>query len=464
MGLQYVGLNEINGPLVVLDNVKNVSYDEIAQIKLDDGTTRLGRVVEISEDKAVLQVFEGTKGLSLKNTTTKFEGRPMEMPLSKEILGRIFNGAGKPIDNLGEIYPEKFADVNGKPLNPVARTYPRNYIRTGISTIDALMTLIRGQKLPIFSGSGLSHNKLAVQIVRQAQIAEDAGQEFAVVFAAMGVKNDVADYFKRSFEDTGVLQKVVMFLNLSNDPIIERILTPRCALTVAEYLAYEHNMHILVILTDMTSYAEALREFSSSKGEIPGRKGYPGYLYSDLASIYERAGVVEGSTGSVTQIPILTMPNDDITHPVPDLTGYITEGQIVLDRHLDQIGIYPSISVLPSLSRLMKDGIGEGFTREDHSVVSNQLFAAYAKVSDARALASVIGEEELSEIDKSYIHFGLMFEKYFVNQSFYENRTIEETLDLGWDLLSLLPVSELDRVDEEHLKAHYDPEKAKRFE
>lgn len=463
MGLQYVGLNEINGPLVVLDKVKNVSYDEIAQIRLEDGSTRLGRVVEISGERAVLQVFEGTKSLSLVNTNTEFTGKPMVMPLSKEILGRIFNGAGKPIDGLGEIYPEKYADVNGKPLNPVSRTYPRNYIRTGISSIDALMTLIRGQKLPIFSGSGLSHNKLAVQIVRQSQIAEENGQEFAVVFAAMGVKNDVADYFKRSFEDTGVLQKVVMFLNLSNDPIIERILTPRCALTVAEYLAYEHNMHILVISTDITSYAEALREFSSSKGEIPGRKGYPGYLYSDLASLYERAGVVEGSTGSVTQIPILTMPNDDITHPVPDLTGYITEGQIVLDRHLDQIGIYPSIAILPSLSRLMKDGIGEGYTREDHSVVSNQLFASYAKVQDARALASVIGEEELSSIDKSYINFGVMFEKYFVKQGFNENRTIEETLDLGWDLLSLLPIAELDRIDEKHLKASYDPEKAKRF-
>lgn len=463
MSLEYVGLKEINGPLIVMDKVKNVSYEEIAQIKLDNGTTRLGRVVEISEDKAVLQVFEGTKGLSLTNTNTKFEGRPMEMPLSKDILGRIFSGAGKPIDGLGDVFPEKYADVNGKPLNPVSRTYPRNYIRTGISSIDALMTLIRGQKLPIFSGSGLSHNKLAVQIVRQAQIAEENGQEFAVVFAAMGVKNDVADYFKRSFEDTGVLQKVVMFLNLSNDPIIERILTPRCALTAAEYLAFEHNMHILVILTDMTSYAEALREFSSSKGEIPGRKGYPGYLYSDLASIYERAGVIEGSEGSVTQIPILTMPNDDITHPVPDLTGYITEGQIVLDRHLDQTGIYPPISVLPSLSRLMKDGIGEGYTREDHSMVSNQLFAAYARVADARALASVIGEEELSPIDKAYMKFGVAFEKHFVNQGFFENRTIEETLDLGWELLSMLPMSELDRIDEEHLKAHYDPEKAKRF-
>lgn len=463
MSIQYVGLSEINGPLVVIDNVKNVSYDEIAQIKLDDGTIRLGRVVEVSEDRAVLQVFEGTKGISLKNTQTKFAGKPMEMPLSTEILGRVFNGAGKPIDGLGEIYSEKSVDINGKPLNPVSRTYPRNYIRTGISSIDALMTLIRGQKLPIFSGSGMSHNKLAVQIVRQAQIAEDSGQEFAVIFGAMGVKNDVADYFKKSFEETGVLSKVAMFLNLSNDPIIERILTPRCALTAAEYLAFEKDMHILVILTDMTSYAEALREFSSSKGEIPGRKGYPGYLYSDLASIYERAGVIEGKSGSVTQIPILTMPNDDITHPVPDLTGYITEGQIVLDRHLDQTGVYPSIAVLPSLSRLMKDGIGEGYTRKDHSTISNQLFASYAKVQDARALASVIGEDELSSIDKSYMDFGVKFENYFISQGFNENRTIEQTLDLGWNLLCLLPQSELDRVDDEYLKAHYDTQKAKQF-
>jgi len=390
-------------------------------------------------------------------------GKPMEMPLSTEVLGRVFSGSGRPIDGLGEIYPEKSMDINGKPLNPVSRTYPRNYIRTGISSIDCLMTLIRGQKLPIFSGSGLSHNKLAVQIVRQAQIAEDSGQEFAVVFAAMGVKNDVADYFRRSFEDSGVLQKVVMFLNLSNDPIIERILTPRCALTVAEYLAYEKNMHILVVMTDMTSYAEALREFSSSKGEIPGRKGYPGYLYSDLASLYERAGVVNGASGSVTQIPILTMPNDDITHPVPDLTGYITEGQITLDRNLDQTGIYPPIAVLPSLSRLMKDGIGEGYTRDDHSAVANQLFASYARVQDARALASVIGEEELSAVDKAYIGFGGKFEKYFITQRQDENRTIEETLDLGWDLLSLLPMSELDRVDEKLLKIKYNPEKAARF-
>lgn len=464
MGLQYVGLKEINGPLVVLDNVDNASFDEVVEIRLDDGTQRLGRVVEISGKRVVLQVFEGTKGLSMTNTRTKFMGKPMELALSSEILGRVFSGAGKPIDGLGDIFPEKTADINGHPLNPVSRTYPRNYINTGISSIDALMTLIRGQKLPIFSGSGLSHNKLAVQIVRQAKIAEDNGQGFAVVFAAMGVKNDVADYFRRSFEESGVLQRVVMFLNLSNDPIIERILTPRCALTAAEYLAYEKNMHILVILTDMTSYAEAVREFSSSKGEIPARKGYPGYLYSDLASIYERAGVINGSEGSITQIPILTMPNDDITHPVPDLTGYITEGQIVLDRGLEQSGVYPPISVLPSLSRLMKDGIGEGYTRADHSAVSNQLFAAYAKVSDARALASVIGEDELSELDKAYMRFGRMFEKYFVSQGEEENRSIDETLDLGWNLLSLLPKSALDRVDEKLLEEKYNDKAEELFQ
>lgn len=464
MSLQYVGLSEINGPLVVLDEVDGASYDEMVEIRLDDGSIRLGRVVEVSGKKAVLQVFEGTNGLSLKNTKTRFSGKPMEIPLSSEILGRVFNGAGRPIDGLGEIFAEKTADINGKPLNPVSRSYPRNYIHTGISSIDALMTLIRGQKLPIFSGSGLSHNKLAVQIVRQAKIAEDNGQEFAVVFAAMGVKNDVADYFKKSFEESGVLQRVVMFLNLSNDPIIERILTPKCALTAAEYLAFEKNMHILVILTDMTSYAEAVREFSSSKGEIPARKGFPGYLYSDLASLYERAGVIKGSNGSVTQIPILTMPNDDITHPVPDLTGYITEGQIVLDRGLDQTGVYPPISVLPSLSRLMKDGIGEGYTRYDHSDAANQLFACYAKVTEARALASVIGEDELSELDKAYMYFGKMFEKYFVTQSPDENRTIDETLDLGWNLLSLLPKSALDRVDERLLNEKYNPNAAELFE
>jgi V/A-type H+-transporting ATPase subunit B len=459
MALSYVGLKEINGPLVVLDNVSNAFYDEMVEIKLENGTTRMGRIVEIQGRRVVLQVFEGTKGLSLENTRTRFLGKPMEMPLSEDLLGRVFSGAGRPIDGLGDIFAEASADVNGKPLNPVSREYPRNYIRTGISAIDALMTLIRGQKLPIFSGSGLSHNKLAVQIVRQAQIADESGEDFAIVFAAMGVKNDVAEYFKKSFEETGVLSRVVMFLNLSNDPIIERILTPRCALAVAEYLAFEKNMHILVILTDMTSYAEAVREFSSSKGEIPGRKGFPGYLYSDLASIYERAGIINTAKGSVTQIPILTMPNDDITHPVPDLTGYITEGQIVLDRTLDQTGVYPSISVLPSLSRLMKDGIGEGFTRDDHADVSNQLFAAYAKVQDARALAQVIGEDELSDTDKAYMKFGALFEKHFVAQRPDENRTIEETLDLGWALLSTMPRTLLDRVSSDVLDKHYDAEK-----
>lgn len=463
MSVQYAGLSSINGPLVALDGVRDVGFDEIANIYLDDGTKRLGRVVQIEGEKVVLQVFEGTNGLSLENTKTVFGGKPLEIPLATEMLGRIFNGAGRPIDGLGAVFPEKYADINGKPLNPVARTYPRNYIHTGISSIDCLMTLIRGQKLPIFSGSGLSHNKLAVQIVRQAKIAEAEGKDFAVVFAAMGVQNDVADYFRRSFEQSGAIERVVMFLNLSNDPIIERILTPRCALTVAEYLAYEKDMHILVIMTDVTSYAEALREFSSSKGEIPGRKGYPGYLYSDLASLYERAGVVEGSSGSVTQIPILTMPNDDITHPIPDLTAYITEGQIVFDRNLDQTGIYPGLSVLLSLSRLMKDGIGEGFTRPDHPDVANQLFAAYAKVQDARSLASVIGEDELSAVDKRYMGFGAAFEQHFLNQGFEENRTIDDTLNLAWDLLSMLPETELDRMNEQLIKDNYDPARAAKF-
>ncbi|MBQ5330287.1 MAG: V-type ATP synthase subunit B [Oscillospiraceae bacterium] len=455
----YNGLKSISGSLIAVDNVEGIGYDEVADIRLADGSLRRGRVVEVDKGRAILQVFEGTAGLSLENTRTRFTGRPMEIPLAEELLGRVFDGAGRPIDGLGEIHAEKYGDINGRPLNPVMRSYPRNYINTGISSIDALMTLIRGQKLPVFSGSGLSHNKLAVQIVRQAKIADEDGADFGVVFAAMGVKNDVADYFRRSFEESGVLERVVMFLNLSDDPIIERILTPKCALTAAEYLAFEKNMHILVILTDMTSYGEALREFSSSKGEIPARKGYPGYLYSDLASMYERAGVVEGSIGSVTQIPILTMPNDDITHPIPDLTGYITEGQIVLDRELEQKGIYPPVSVLPSLSRLMKDGIGEGYTRADHSDCANQLFAAYAKVGDARSLASVIGEDELSPTDKAYLRFGELFEKYFLNQYFDENRSIDQTLDLGWTLLSALPRTALDRVNEKLLDEKYHPEK-----
>ena len=460
MSIQFIGLNEINGPLVVLENVPEVHFDEMVEIKMNNGAKRLGRVVQIDGGRCVIQVFEGTSDLSLSNCTVKLMGEPMMLPLSTEMLGRTFSGSGRPIDGMGEIYPKKKADINGQPLNPVARTYPQNYINTGISSIDCLMTLIRGQKLPIFSGSGMQHNKLAVQIVKQAKIAEADASKFGIVFAAMGVKNDVADYFRRSFEEAGVMDKVVMFLNMSNDPIIERTLTPRCALTAAEYLAFEHHMHILVILTDMTSYCEALREFSSSKGEIPGRKGFPGYLYSDLASLYERAGVIEEAQGSVTQIPILTMPNDDITHPVPDLTGYITEGQIVLDRNLDQMGIYPPISVLPSLSRLMKDGIGKGFTREDHADVANQLFAAYANVQEIRALASVIGEEELSDHDKQFMAFGIAFEKHFIAQSFSENRDIFDTLDLGWQLLSLLPREALDRVDNQLLDRFYNHEKA----
>ncbi len=464
MILDYVGVKDINGSLIVLDDVKNPSFEEVVDIRLDDGTTRQGRIVQIDGSRAVVQVFQGTRGISLTNTRTRLLGHPMEMPLSPEILGRIFNGAGVPIDGYGNIYPVKRANVNGTPINPVSRVYPKNYINTGISTIDTLMTLIRGQKLPIFSGSGMKHNELAVQIARQAKIT-DEGEEnnFAIVFAAMGVKNDVADYFKRSFEESGILQRVVMFINLANDPIIERILTPRCAITVAEYLAFELNMHILVIMTDMTSYAEALREFSSSKGEIPGRKGFPGYLYSDLASIYERAGMVHGKKGSVTQIPILTMPNDDVTHPVPDLTGYITEGQIVLDRSLDGSGVYPPVSVLPSLSRLMKDGIGEGYTRKDHPALSNQLFAAYARVMDARSLASVIGEEELSPDDKKFLEFGKLFESNFINQGANENRTIEQSLDLGWELLSVLPRESLERVDDKTLDEYYEPAK-KRFD
>ena len=448
MIIDYVGVKEINGSLVVLDGVKGVSNEEVVDIKLDNGTVRRGRVVQIEGERIVVQVFEGTRGISLKNTRTHLKGHPMEMPLSPELLGRVLDGAGRPADGLGDIFPVKKANINGTPINPVSRVYPKNYINTGISSIDTLMTLIRGQKLPIFSGSGMTHNDLAVQIVRQAKISGDNSSSFGVVFAAMGVQKDVADYFRRSFEESGVLSRVVMLLNLSNDPIIERTLTPRCALTIAEYLAFELDMHILVIMTDMTSYAEALREFSSSKGEIPGRKGYPGYLYSDLASLYERAGMIKGRTGSVTQIPILTMPNDDITHPIPDLTGYITEGQIVLDRALQGQGLYPPVNVLPSLSRLMKDGIGEGYTRADHQALANQLFASYAKVTDARALASVIGEEELSPVDKKYIEFGRMFESRFINQGFNENRSIEQSLDLGWELLSTLPRSELDRVDD----------------
>lgn len=454
MKLEYIGLSEMVGSLIFLDGVSGIGYDEMAEITLENGQKRYGRVIQLDGSRAVLQVFEGTRGISLENARTNFTGKPMELSLSTEMLGRIFDGAGRPIDGLGELFPEERRNINGSAINPVSRIYPRSCIYTGISAIDGMSTLIRGQKLPIFSGAGMRHNDVAAQIVRQAKVASEDG-DFAIVFAAMGVKNDVAEFFKKDFEEAGALQRVVMFINLASDPIIERTLTPRCALTAAEYLAFNHGYHVLVIMTDMTSYCEAVREFSSSKGEIPSRKGFPSYLYSDLASLYERAGIIKGRGGSVTQVPILTMPNDDITHPIPDLTGYITEGQIVLNRELEQKGIYPPISVLPSLSRLMKDGIGEGYTRADHSDVSNQLFASYSKVQDARSLASVIGEEELSSTDKLYLKFGTAFEAQFLNQGIYENRSIDETLDLGWKLLSILPKTELDRISEEDLQAHY---------
>ena len=447
MSIEYLGLSSINGPLIALEGVEDAFFDEIVEFVVNKDEHKMGRIIEIYEDKAVIQVFEGTENMSLTNTHTKLTGHPMEIALSPDMLGRTFNGIGQPIDDLGPVAAEKVQDVNGLPLNPVRRVYPRNYIQTGVSAIDGLTTLIRGQKLPIFSGNGLPHDQLAAQIVKQASLGDGSNEQFAIVFAAMGVKHDVADFFRRTFEESGVADHVAMFLNLANDPVVERLITPKVALTLAEYLAFEKNMHILVILTDMTSFAEAMREVSSSKGEIPSRKGFPGYLYSELATIYERAGIVQGVDGSVTQLPILTMPNDDITHPIPDLTGYITEGQIVLDRNLHGQSVYPPISILPSLSRLMKDGIGEGFTREDHQDLANQLFSAYAKVGEARNLASVIGEDELSDLDKKYLEFGKEFEERYIGQGPSENRTITETLDLGWELLRILPKEELDRID-----------------
>ena len=463
MAIEYLGLSEINGSLIALEGVQNAAFDEIVEISVNHGKTkRFGRIVECYKDKAIIQVFEGTETMSLTNTHTRLTGHPMELGLSPDMLGRTFNGIGQPIDDLGPIDAELYRDINGMPLNPVTREYPRNYIRTGISAIDGLTTLIRGQKLPIFSGNGLPHDKLAAQIVKQASLGDNTEEKFAIVFAAMGVKYDVAEFFFFFFEESGVSDHVVMFLNLANDPVVERLITPKMALTAAEYLAFEKEMHILVILTDMTSFAEALREVSSSKGEIPSRKGYPGYLYSEFATIYERAGIVSGINGSVTQIPILTMPNDDITHPIPDLTGYITEGQIVLDRQMFGQSIYPPINVLPSLSRLMKDGIGEGYTREDHQAVANQLFSAYAHVGDARNLASVIGEDELSDTDKKYLAFGKAFETQFIGQGENENRTILDTLTIGWNLLKMLPREELDRIDTSILEKYYPKEEEMR--
>lgn len=454
MRIEYQSLSRVSGGLVALDGVTGVAYDETAEFSLPDGSMRHGKVIALDGERALLQVFEGTRGMSAGSVRTHFTGHPMTLALSPQMLGRTFDGKGTVIDGLGALHPEERRDVNGSAMNPVSRVYPRDCILTGISAIDGAMTLIRGQKLPIFSGAGLPHNELAAQIVRQAKVL-DQKEDFAIVFAAMGVGHDTADFFRKSFAQSGATGRVVMFLNLTSDPIMERILTPRCALTCAEYLAFTHNYHVLVVMTDMTSYCEALREFSSSKGEIPSRKGFPAYLYSDLASLYERAGMLHGKKGSVTQVPILTMPQDDITHPIPDLTGYITEGQIVLERELSMRGVYPPVGILPSLSRLMKDGIGEGFTRADHPAVSNQLFASYSKVQEAKSLAGVIGEDELSELDRKYLAFGTAFEQSFLSQDKNRARSLEETLELAWSLLSMLPRAELDRIDSATLDAHY---------
>lgn len=444
-GVEYRGVAQVDGPIVIVRRRERVSFGEIAAVRDSTGQVRTGRVIDMSEEYCVVQIFGSTSGLSLENTTVEFLETPMELRVSEGIMGRVFNGLGKPIDGYPEMYSSKKLNVNGFPINPYARVYPRDFIQTGISAIDGMNTLIRGQKLPVFSGNGLPHNRLTAQIIRQAKILS-ADESFVMVFAGMGIKYDVARFFIDTFESSGVLSRVVMFLSLADAPSIERIITPRCALTAAEYLAYEKGMHVLVVLTDMTNYCEALREISTTRGEVPGRKGYPGYLYSDLAELYERAGKIKGSKGSITQIPILSMPNDDISHPIPDLTGYITEGQIVLDRELSQRGVYPPVAGLPSLSRLMKDGIGEGMTREDHKDVSSQLFAAYSKVKGIRNLAAIIGEEELSDSDKLYLRFGERFEQEFLCQGEFENRSIAETLDLGWKLLATLPRADLYRI------------------
>lgn len=455
MKKEYLKIQKIAGPLIVLTGIEDASYGETINIRVDENETRKGKIIKIEGDKIIAQVFEGTTGISTDNSSVKFLAEPLTIPLSKEILGRTFNGVGEPIDNAYQVISPIKENINGRPINPVARRYPKNFIQTGISAIDSLMTLIRGQKLPIFSGNGMSHNELAAQIVKQAKIKGATKDNFAVVFGAMGVRHDDADYFRKSFESAGVLDHVVMYLNTADAPIIERISTPRCALTAAEYLAFENNMHVLVILTDMTSYAEALREISSAKEEVPSRKGYPGYLYSDLSTIYERAGMLKSCEGSITLIPILTMPNDDITHPIPDLTGFITEGQIVLNRELNHKGIYPPIDILPSLSRLMKDGIGAEFTREDHSDLQSQIYASYSKVQDIRSLSQIIGEDDLGETDKLYLQFGRELENKFIAQDKNENRNINETLDLGWYVLSILPETELDRVKPEMLAKYY---------
>lgn len=450
---EYTTVTEVAGPLMMVEGVEGVAYNEIVEIETPTGEQRRGQVLEVKEDLAVVQVFEGTSDLNTATTKIRFTGETAKIGVSLDMMGRIFNGTGKPIDGGPEIIPEKELDINGNPMNPSAREFPAEFIETGISTIDGMNTLVRGQKLPIFSGSGLPHNELAAQISRQAKVLakDEEGSDFAVIFAAMGITHEEANYFMRDFERTGALEKVTVFMNLADDPAIERIITPRMALTTAEYLAFEHDMHVLVILTDLTNYCEALREISAAREEVPGRRGYPGYMYTDLASLYERAGRIVGKEGSITQMPILVMPQDDITHPIPDLTGYITEGQIVLSRDLHRKGIYPPVDVLPSLSRLMSGGIGEGQTREDHSGVSDQLYSAYAEGRDLRDLMAVVGEEALTERDQKFLKFADEFEKQFITQTRDEDRSIKETLDLGWELLSLLPRSELKRVREEHI-------------
>ncbi|NSW52124.1 MAG: V-type ATP synthase subunit B [Anaerolineae bacterium] len=460
-GQQISGLSKVEGPIVVVEGTGVVAYDEVVEIIDQNGRIRPGRVLEVGENLAVVEVFSGTAGLSIDGTRIRFLGRSFQIPVAQEMLGRIFNGIGEPIDGGPQPLADRHADINGQPINPTARVYPRDYIQTGISAIDLMNTLVMGQKLPIFSGSGLPQDQLAAQIVRQARIGKAVGEkgrsddQFAIVFAAMGVKNDVAAFFRKSLTESGALTRVAMFLNLADDPAVERLVTPRVALTLAEYLAFDCGQHVLVVMMDMTNYCEALRQISNIRGEVPSRKGYPGYMYSDLASLYERTGRIKTSTGSITQLPILTMPNDDITHPVPDLTGYITEGQIVLSRSLTQQDVYPPIAVLPSLSRLMKDGIGRGKTRDDHSRVSMQLYAAYARVQDIRSLASVIGEEELSTVDQRYLAFGRAFETEFIQQDAGENRDLETTLSLAWQLLSLLPRTELTRVTEADINRYY---------
>lgn len=455
MPREYRTIEEAAGPLLLVRDVENVKYNELAEIKLSNGEKRRCRVLEIDGTNALVQLFENAAGINLQDSSVVFSGRQMELGVSEDMLGRVFDGLGRPIDGGPEIIPETRMDVNGLPINPVARKYPQEFIQTGVSAIDGLNTLVRGQKLPIFSASGLPHAQLAAQIARQAKVRGD-NEQFAVVFAAMGITFEESEYFVRSFRSTGALDRTVLFVNLANDSAIERLATPKMALTAAEYLAFEKNMHVLVILTDITNYADALREVSAARKEVPGRRGYPGYMYTDLASIYERAGRQEGRDGSITMIPILTMPEDDKTHPIPDLTGYITEGQIILSRDLYRKGINPPIDVLPSLSRLKDKGIGEGRTRGDHSDTMNQLFSAYARGKDAKELMVVLGEAALTPIDRLYAKFADEFEKKYVSQGFDKDRSIEETLSVGWELLKLLPRSELKRIHEEYLQKYYD--------